>query len=284
MRQYLYAMGAILCWASLPAATGSALDDLSTEELLFYSFTSGALFLYLLDIVRTRSFIVPLPDVKTCLLGVWGIFFYHYMYYLALERAPIAEAAILATTWSFWIVVFSSLIRFRRLKGSIVITSLVCLAGAALVIKSGKTVSFEGRYLWGYILALGCGLVWSSFSIGLALFKPKTEPMTFFMVVAALLSVICFTVTGPYHFPTLQSLAAAVYLGCVPLGLSFFLWNRAVVGGNMTVIGYLSYLTPPLAVLLVALIRQETISGEAIAGMGLIMGAAFAGKKVIDGR
>ena len=38
MKPYLYAMGAVLCWASLPAATGSGLDGLSVPELLFFSF------------------------------------------------------------------------------------------------------------------------------------------------------------------------------------------------------------------------------------------------------
>lgn len=45
MKHYLYAIGAILCWASLPAATGSGLADLSTEELMFFSFSSAAIFI-----------------------------------------------------------------------------------------------------------------------------------------------------------------------------------------------------------------------------------------------
>lgn len=281
MHHYLYALGAIFCWASLPAATGSGLDGLSTEELLFYSFGSGALFLYLLDIIKNRTIKLHLPDCRTSMLGIWGIFFYHFVYYQALNRAPIAEAAILATTWSFWIVVFSSVLRLRRLKFSILCTALLCMIGAGLVISSGKSVSFESRYVWGYLLALGCGVIWSSFSLGLSLVKPTRDPMTVFMVYAALLSTGIFVLSGPHALPGLKSLAAAVYLGCVPLGLSFFLWNRAVVGGNLAGIGYLSYLTPPLAVLLVALIRGESISAQAVVGMTLIVGAAILGRWIV---
>lgn len=280
MKHYLYAVGAILCWASLPAATGSGLDVLSTEELLFYSFTSAALFLYGVDVVRTRSMRLPLPDLKTSLLGVWGIFFYHYVYYQAMARAPLAEAAILATTWSFWIVVFSSLLAFKRLKLGIVLTALVCLLGAGLVIASGKDLSFQSSHLWGYGLALLCGLIWSSFSVGLSLCKTKEEPMTAFTLYAALLSAVLFVVTGPHAMPTPAALLSAVYLGCVPLGLSFFLWNRAVAGGNMAIIGFLSYFTPPLAVLLVALVRHQPVSGQVLAGMALILAAAIAGKRL----
>lgn len=282
MYPYLYALGAILCWASLPAATGSALDGLSTEALLLYSFGSGAVFLYLLDVVRQRSWRLSWPDGKTSMLGIWGIFIYHWVYYLALGRAPIAEAAILATTWSFWMVVFSSLQRFKKITFSIAATALICMVGAGLVISAGKTVAFEGRYLLGYGLALGCGLIWSSFSVGLALIKPKEEPMTAFMVMAALLSLVVYVMTGPHPAPTPGALAAALYLGCVPLGLSFFLWNRALLRGNIAVIGYLSFLTPPLAVLLVALIRRETLSAQVVVGMVLILVAAIAGKRVVE--
>ena len=120
MKHYLYAVGAILCWASLPAATGCGLDALSIEELLLYSFTSGALVLYGIEVALTRSFALSLPDLKTSLLGIWGIFLYHYIYYQAMARAPLAEAAILATTWSFWIVIFSSLLTYRRLQPALV--------------------------------------------------------------------------------------------------------------------------------------------------------------------
>lgn len=282
MTPYLYALGAIFCWASLPAATGSALDGLSTEALLLYSFGSGAVFLYLLDVVRQRSWNLSLPDGKTALLGIWGIFMYHWVYYLALDRAPIAEAAILATTWSFWMVVFSSLQRFKKITLAIGGTALVCMLGAGLVISAGKTVSFEGRYLVGYGLALACGLIWSSFSVGLAWIKPKEEPMTAFMVIAALLSLVVYVLTGPHPTPAPGALAAAIYLGCVPLGLSFFLWNRALQGGNIAVIGYLSFLTPPLAVLLVALIRREAIAAQVVVGMALILAAAIVGKRVVE--
>ena len=278
MQHYLYALGAILCWASLPAATGSGLQGLGIEPLLFYSFTAGALFLYLLDVAQQRTLKLTLPGLRASLVGVWGIFVYHYLYYQAMARAPLAEAAILATTWSFWIVVFSSVLVFRRLRPGIVLTALVGLFGAGLVIAAGKDLGFQSDALGGYGLALVCGLVWSSFSVALAQLKLRREPMTAFTVYAALLSGVLFVVTGPHPAPTASSLLAAAYLGCVPLGLSFFLWNRAVVGGNLAVIGFLSYLTPPLAVLFVAVTRHQAVPLQVLVGMAVIIAASMVGR------
>jgi len=281
VKHYFYAMGAILCWASLPVATGTGLDALSIEELLFYSFTSAAIFLFGLDLLQKKTVKLALPSIQVSLLGIWGIFLYHYVYYQAMARAPLAEAAILATTWSFWIVVFSSLVTFRRLQPALVLVALVGLFGAGLVIAAGKELSFDSGSMLGYVLALLCGLIWSSFSVGLSLLRLREEPMTAFTFYAALLSAVLFWLSGSHAFPTAGALLSAVYLGCVPLGLSFFLWNRAVTGGNMAVIGLLSYCTPPLAVLLVALLRQQPVAPQVLLGMVLIIAAAITGKLLL---
>ena len=271
----------MFCGASLPAATGSGLKALSTEELMFYSFVSAAAFLYLQDLVTLRTTKVFFPGLKISLMGVWGIFFYHYIYYLALGNAPLAEGAILATTWSFWIVVFSSLLLFKKLKLSIVVTALVGLLGAGLVISSGKELFFDLGYMKGYLLALLCGLIWSSFSVGLAHVKVQKEPMTAFTIYAAILSTVLFALSAPHPMPSFTALASAIYLGCVPLGLSFLLWNRAMTGGNVVVIGFLSYLTPPLAVLLVAVIHHQLVSGRVLFGMGVILTASLLGRILV---
>lgn len=278
MKHYLYAFGAILCWASLPAATGSGLSGLSTEELMFFSFTSAAIFLSLQDVVLTRSFTLFIPDLKASLLGVWGIFVYHYVYYLALSHAPLAEGAILATTWSFWIVVFSSVLLFRKLKLPIILTAIIGMIGAGLVISSGKELAISMDYMKGYLLASACGLIWASFSVALSQVKMRKEPMTIFTIYAAVLSTVLYVVTMPHEIPTIRALLAAIYLGCIPLGLSFFLWNRAVTGGNMVIIGFLSYLTPPLAVLLVAVIHGQAVSRQVLLGMAIIIGASIGGR------
>ena len=278
---YFYAMSAILCWASLPAATGSGLKGLSTEELLFYSFTAAAVYLYGQQVILTRRIKPFWPDWRSCLLGIWGIFLYHYLYYTALDHTPLAEGAILTTTWSFWIVIFSSIIASKTLKPSVLVIALVGLSGAALVVSSGRQVSFDPAYVKGYTIALGCGLVWSSFSVSLPYRRLDQDPMPAFTILAALFSAALFIVSGPHRIPDIKALGSALYLGTVPLGLSFFLWNRAITSGNLSIIGMLSYLTPPLAVLLVAIVHHQQISHQVISGMILILAASIVGKKFL---
>lgn len=280
MKPYLYALGAVLCWASLPAATGSGLDGLSVTELLFYSFVPAALYLVAQEMILSGRAAIPWPNAKLTLLGLAGIFGYHALYYLALDHAPLVEGAILTTTWSFWIVVFSSVLARKRLSPSVLAVALAGLAGAGLVVSGGQSLNFEARFLPGYLMALGCGLIWSSFSVALSRLRPTRDYMPAFTVLAALFSALVYAASGPQALPPAKALFSALYLGLVPLGLSFTLWNRAVTGGNMTLIGYLSYLTPPLAVLLAALVRGAAVTPHAVVGMIVILVAAFVGRRI----
>ena len=280
MKPYLYALGAVLCWASLPAATGSGLDGLSVTELLFFSFVPAALYLSTQEMILSRRLSIPWPDLKLTTLGLAGIFGYHALYYLALDHAPLVEGAILTTTWSFWIVVFSSVLVRKRLSLPVLAVALVGLVGAWLVVTGGTGLQFEVRYLSVYLMALGCGLIWSSFSVVLSRLRPICDYMPAFTVLAALFSTLVYAASGPQALPPAKALFSALYLGLVPLGLSFTLWNRAVTTGNMTLIGYLSYLTPPLAVLLASLVRGVAVTPHAVIGMIVILAAAFVGRRM----
>ena len=281
LKPYVFALGAILCWASLPAATGTGLKGLTTEELMFYSFTSAALYLYLQNIIIYKKYKLNIPKFKIILLGIAGIFGYHLVYYKALENAPLAEGAILASTWSFWIVVFSSVLKFKKLKFSIFIIALTGLLGAWLVISAGKNLNFNSNYILGYSMALLCGLIWSSFSVSLSYIETDDDPMVIFTIFAAILSAILFLFTMPHAFPSVKNFISAIYLGLIPLGLSFYLWNKALTTGNVSIIGLLSYMTPPLAVILVSIIHKEVISIQVILGMTIILFAAISGKFII---
>jgi drug/metabolite transporter (DMT)-like permease len=106
--------------------------------------------------------------------------------------------------------------------------------------------------------------------------------MTGLTILTAIASGILFLCTTPHEIPSRSAILSAMYLGAIPLGFSFFLWNRAITGGKMVIIGFLSYLTPPLAVLLVAVIHGQKISHQVILGMFVIILASVLGKFALE--
>ena len=81
---------------------------------------------------------------------------------------------------------------------------------------------------------------------------------------------------GPWAVPPAQAWLLA-YLGLVPLGASFLLWEHALKGGNVQVLGMMSFFTPVLSTLLLALASGEPLGPPVLAGLALILaGSALA--------
>ena len=56
---------------------------------------------------------------------------------------------------------------------------------------------------------------------------------------------------------------------------SFTFWHHALKAPNLALVGALSYLTPPLAILLVGLVHGTAISPFVWGGMALILAASY---------
>ncbi len=83
----------------------------------------------------------------------------------------------------------------------------------------------------------------------------------------------------PWAIPA-DALWVPIFSGLVPLGLCFVLWERAVERCNLQVLGLMSFFSPPLSVLLLALVSGEPLALHHGLGLALILaGAAWGGRK-----
>ena len=98
-------------------------------------------------------------------LGVYGLFGYHALYFLALKTAPAVEANLVNYLWPLLIVLFSALLPGERLRWFHVAGAALGLAGAAILTLGGGKLALSWDFALGYGAALGCALVWSSYSV-----------------------------------------------------------------------------------------------------------------------
>lgn len=110
---------------------------------------------------RWRHWRVP---ASTLLLGVGGLFGFHFLLFLALRHAPPMEANLVNYLWPLLIVVLAPvLLPGVRLRPVHVVAALAGFAGAALAILCGRDVS--GTLAWGYLPALGSAFIWAAYSL-----------------------------------------------------------------------------------------------------------------------
>ena len=270
----LYALGAILLWATL-AALGVSLQHLPPFLLTGLALVIGSVPAWPL----VRQWRVP---ATTLLLGIYGLFGFHFLLFIALRMAPPVEANLVNYLWPLLMVVLAPLfLREVKLKGAHIAAAVVGFAGAAIAIVGGAgESSASASWSWGYLPAIGSAVIWASYSLATRRVPDfPTAAIGLFGLLSGLLSLLCHVLLeAPASLsPRDWTLVAAMGLG--PLGAAFFLWDRALKLGDPRHIGILSYLTPLLSTALLLAVSGREFSASIVVAAVMIVGAAVLGTR-----
>jgi drug/metabolite transporter (DMT)-like permease len=209
-------------------------------------------------------------------LGVYGLFGFHFLLFMALRLAPPVEANLVNYLWPLFIVVLAPLVlRGYHLTARHVVAALMGLAGAALLVTGGGKVAFAAAHAPGYALALGSAFVWATYSLGTKRIGAfPTATVGLFAAVSAALALALHALLEPAYAFTAGDLPWLVLMGAGPMGAAFFLWDAALKQGDPRMIGTLAYLTPLLSTLVLAASGVGTITFATLAAIALIVGGA----------
>ena len=244
----LLALGAIVLWSSL-ATLGVALRHVPPFLLTGLSLLVGGLIALPLSGFKLSVWRVPLA---TLALGVYGLFGYHFLLFLALRQAPAVQANLVNYLWPLLIVVLAPvLLPGLRLHWQHVVAALLGFAGAAVVILGNGTQAASGGpagWSWGYLAALAAAFMWASYSLMTRRVPAfPTAAIGGFAWVSGVLSLLCHALMEPSVSLSLRDWALVGLMGLGPMGAAFFLWDKALKTGDARHIGVLSYLTPLLS-------------------------------------
>ncbi|QPC85683.1 EamA family transporter [Mesorhizobium sp. NBSH29] len=220
-------------------------------------------------------------------VGIAGLFGYHFFYFTALRNAPAVEASLIAYLWPLLIVLGSALMPGERLRWFHVAGAALGLAGTFLIISKGGRLSFESRYAFGYTMAAVCALIWTAYSLLSRRFPAvPTSIVTWFCLATAVLSLACHLALEETIWPaTTGQWLAVVGLGLGPVGAAFYAWDHGVKRGNIQVLGAASYAAPLLSTLILIAAGAATASTHILLACLLITGGAvLAAKSLLFGR
>lgn len=214
------------------------------------------------------------------LVGVAALFGYHALYFTALGHAPAVEASLLCYLWPLLLVLLSALLPGERLRWWHVAGATGGLAGSALLVTSGGSVSFRSEYALGYGAALGCALTWASYSvIARRMGQVPTDVVGGFCGATAVLGLVAHLLIEETVWPDATGWAAIAALGLGPVGAAFFVWDHGVKRGDIRALAAFSYASPLLStLLLVAFGRAEPGWTIAAACVFIVAGALVASR------
>ena len=279
MKSDLLALAAIALWGTL-ATLGVELAHVPPFLLTGLGLLAGSLIALPLSRLRLQAWKVPLP---TLLVGIYGLFGFHWLLFLALRHAPAVEANLINYLWPLGMVVLAPLfLPGVRLHGRHVVAALLGFAGAAIAIlgRGGEAASAGGGFQSGYLLALASAFVWASYSL-LTRRVPAfpTAAVGSFALVSGLLSLACHALLEPATALSAGDVALIALLGLGPLGGAFFLWDAAIKCGDPRRIGLLAFITPLLSTALLLLSTGQALRWNIALAAVLVVGAAVWGSR-----
>jgi drug/metabolite transporter (DMT)-like permease len=225
----------------------------------------------------------PVPPA-VWVIGIAGLFGYHFFYFTALRSAPAVEASLIAYLWPLFIVVGSALMPGERLRWHHVAGALLGLAGTVLIVTKGGAVAFDPQYGFGYAMALVCAFVWAAYSLLSRRFPSvPTSVVTWFCLATAILSLVCHLALEETVWPQGPGQWLAVAgLGLMPVGAAFYAWDYGVKHGNIQVLGAASYAAPLMSTLVLIVAGFASADPVVIAACLLITaGAVLAAKNML---
>jgi drug/metabolite transporter (DMT)-like permease len=277
----LLAMGLLyIVWGSTYLAIKVSVETLHPFAAAGVRFVlAGALTLAALAALGRLGGRPSAAEVRGAALGgIWLIFGGVGLVTLTESHAPSNLTAVLASTTSLWVVGYRALAGERIGRGSIA-GALLGVVGVIVLLSPGASGA-ESPWL---LLAVVASLFWST---GSFYGRRLTQPADPFMgaVIQMLSAGVVMTVAGvaldgvgalDLTAASGRSLLALAYL-IVAGGIAFSAYVWALQHLPISTVVSHQYVNPAVAVLLGAVILDESLRASALIGAALVIGAVFA--------
>ena len=278
---------ALLLWGIL-ALLGTVTADVPAFQLLSLCFFTSALIMPIKRLINgKRPIALPKLTKLQWLFGIVGLFGFHFCYFVAIKFAPAIEVSLIVYSWPLLLTLFVSTAQTRL---SALVGGMLGFTGIAFIVLGGRGLSlnseyFSGHYFSGYVLAMICPIIWSSYSWFLTHSKSDVDDVGWLSLVVSLLALLAHGYfeadQSTWHFNMTQWVGI-VLLGIGPVGGAFYLWEIALKRGNQALLASLSFGTPLMSSVILSFAGLNTWSINIVIALGLILfGAIVANKNLL---
>lgn len=282
IRATLIGSGAPTLWATI-AVLALLSGDVPPFQLTAMAFLVAALASLAKRVLAGESLTGHLRQPwRSWAVGVYGLFGFHVLFFLALRTAPAVEVNLLIAIWPIMLVLLSAALPEERLRWWHVVGVAAGFVGVVILVGGGGDVEFRAEYAWGFFSAIMASVVWASYSmLNRRHGDVPSEAVGGFVAATAVLALACHLAFEATVWPSGLGWLAVLALGIGPLGIGYFMWDHGTKHGDLRVLAASAYAEPMLGTVLLIAAGFGALSWTiAIAGALILGGAAVASQEM----
>lgn len=277
---YVYAALSVLLWGTIPTAFKIALSELSIITMLGITTLVSTGVLFVIMFVTGKLCLLRETTRKellwSSLFGLINPVGYYLILLTAYSRLPGQVAQPINMVWPIILVFFSIPLLGQRIRARSFIALTVSLAGVYIIASQGAPLSPGRSDSLGVILALISGVLWALYFV-LNVRDKRDESVKLFtsFLFGSLYMIILMASSGSFSQAiSLKGLAASVYCGFFEMGITFWLWLKALQLSETTdKVSNLVYFAPFISLILLHFIIDEPVYYTTPLGLLLIIGS-----------
>ena len=294
LKAYLYAMTAVLLWATVATAFKVSLRNLEPLQLLLYASVVSTLALFVILLFQGKIGLLRQYSGKeylfSAILGLLNPFFYYVILFEAYSLLPAQQAQPINMTWPIVLVLLSIPILKQRIRLLSILAIVVSFFGVYVLATKGDIFGFRFESPLGVALALGSTIFWSLFWI-LNVRDRRDEVAKLFLsflfgTAFALPVLLAFS---SFDVADKRGLLGAAYVGIFEMGVTFVVWLMALKTSRTTAqVSNLIYVSPFLSLIPIHFVAGEKIFFSSVVGLAFIVGGVllqgWAGRRGAPGK
>ena len=276
-RAYIFAISAVLLWSTIASAFKLTLSYIDyIQLLLFASIFSSIALLIILIVQRKFSLLKHLTKKDLFRSSVLG-FLNPFLYYLVLLKAytllKAQEAGTLNYIWPITLVLLSIPLLKQKISWISIIAIVTSFLGIIIISTEGKIAILEFREPLGVFLAIISSVFWALYWIYNV--KDKRDEIVklfinfLFGTIYILIVVLLFSDFKNIQLP---GIIGSVYIGLFEMGITYFLWLKALKLSITTAkVSNLVYISPFISLIIIRNFVGEKILISTIIGLVFII-------------
>lgn len=263
---YIYAALSVILWGTIPTAFKIALSELSIVTMLGIATLVSMLVLFIVLAATGKLKLLGRMSPKelswSALLGLINPVVYYLILLTAYSRLPGQVAQPLNMIWPIIIVFLSVPLLHQHIPARSFAALFVSLAGVYIISSQGSPFHPGRSDALGVSLALVSSVLWALYFI-LNVRDKRDEAVKLFTNFAfgSVYMIIAMVISGSLHEGvSLRGIAAAVYIGIFEMGITFWLWLRALqLASTSDKISNMIFFAPFISLILLHFIIGEPV-------------------------